>query len=129
MTEFAPIPGTHTTLRVPPKVLLVGRSYRDAPALVQQLMGDNYLLMSEADPVKALAKLHSTRFEFVVLESDIAGGAAPTFIEALRGDARHSRWLAPGALDATRVRRETHQRPVAARRPMLQSLAPRPPGG
>jgi len=86
MTEFAPIPGTHTTLRVPPKVLLVGRSYRDAQALVQQLMGDNYLLMSEADPVKALAKLHSTRFEFVVLEGDLPGGAAQTFIEALRGD-------------------------------------------
>ena len=86
MTGFAPIAGTHTTLRVPPRVLLVGRGYREAPALVQQLISENYLLMSELDSAKALAKLRSTRFEFVVLESDLEGESAKTFIETLRGD-------------------------------------------
>ena len=86
MTELSPVQGTHTTLRVPPRVLLVGRSYRDAPALVQQLMAENYLLMSEADPDKSLAKLRSTRFEFVVIDSDLSEGAAERFIETLRGE-------------------------------------------
>ncbi len=86
MTELSPVQGTHTTLRVPPRVLLVGRSYRDAPALVQQLMAENYLLMSESDPDNALAKLRSTRFEFVVIDSDLSEGAAERFIETLRGE-------------------------------------------
>ncbi|MFN2601511.1 MAG: PP2C family protein-serine/threonine phosphatase [Gemmatimonadaceae bacterium] len=81
-----PAPKTATTLRIPPRVLLFGRSYRDAAALVQQLIGEGYLVIAEVERDRALAKLRSARFEFVLVDIEASGAAGQTFIETLRGD-------------------------------------------
>jgi len=86
MTEL-PVPqATATTLRIPPRVLLVGRNYRDAPALVQLLMSEGYMFISEVEPAVALSRLRSARFEFVLIDIDVLGAPGQTFIETLRGD-------------------------------------------
>ena len=88
MSEFAPIPGTHTTLRIPPRSLLVGRSLRDAAPVVEQLINEGYLVLSEIELDRALAKLRSTRFEFVLLDIDGAGAGGREFVETLRADSQ-----------------------------------------
>lgn len=85
MTEL-PVPKTATTLRIPPRVLLVGRNYRDAPVLMQLLISEGYLVISEMELAGALSKLRSARFEFVLVDIDVAGAPAQAFIETLRGD-------------------------------------------
>lgn len=86
MTEV-PVPrATATTLRVPRLVLLVGRTSRDAAALMQQLVSEGYLVISEIEPARALSVLRSARFEFVLVDIDVSGAAGQTFIETLRGD-------------------------------------------
>ena len=78
---------TATTLRIPPRVLLVGRSHLDAAALMQLLIGEGYMVISEIDLAGALRKLRSARFEFVLIDIDVSGAAAAlTFIQTLRGD-------------------------------------------
>jgi sigma-B regulation protein RsbU (phosphoserine phosphatase) len=79
-----PVPKTATTLRVPPRVLLVGRGYGDAPALVQLLISEGYAVISQAD--LTLSRLRSARFEFVLIDIDVSGASAQAFIETLRGD-------------------------------------------
>ena len=81
-----PVPRTATTLRIPPRVLLIGRSYRDAPALMELLITEGYMAISELEPALALSKLRSARFEFVLLDIDVLGAAGQSFIETLRGD-------------------------------------------
>ena len=88
MTEFAPVEGTVTTLRIPPRALLVGRSVRDAAPLVQQLISEGYLLLAEVELAHALSKLRATRFEFVLLDIDGAGAGGQEFVETLRGDSQ-----------------------------------------
>ena len=88
MTEFAPIPGTVTTLRVPPRALLVGRSVKDAAPLMQQLFSEGYVLLSEVELARALSRLRSMRFEFVLLDIDGAGAGGQEFVETLRGDSQ-----------------------------------------
>jgi sigma-B regulation protein RsbU (phosphoserine phosphatase) len=86
MTGMA-APKTATTLRVPPRVLLVGRSHLDAAALMQLLIGEGYMVIPEMDLAVALRKLRSARFEFVLVDVDVSGaGAAQAFIRTLRGD-------------------------------------------
>jgi len=85
MSEL-PAPKTATTLRIPPRVLLVGRSYKDAPALMQLLITEGYLVISEMELTGALSKLRSARFHFVVVDIDVSGAPGQTFIETLRGD-------------------------------------------
>lgn len=86
MTEL-PVPqATATTLRIPPRVLLVGRNYRDAPALVQLLISEGYTFISEVEPAVALSRLRSARFEFVLIDIDVLGAPGQRFIETLRGD-------------------------------------------
>jgi serine phosphatase RsbU (regulator of sigma subunit) len=86
----APLPdakATRTTLRVPPLVLLVGKSTREAALLVQKLFAEGYLVIAEADVDQALAKLRTgRRFEFVLVDIDPSAAASQTFIETLRGD-------------------------------------------
>ncbi len=77
---------TATTLRIPPLVLLVGSSYRDAAALVQQLIGEGYMVISEVEVARAVARLRTRRFALVVIDIDASGAAGQTFIETLRGD-------------------------------------------
>jgi serine phosphatase RsbU (regulator of sigma subunit) len=86
MTELAGTPATKTTLRVPPRVLLVGRNYRDAAALVEQLINEGYVIISEVELDRALSRLKTGRWEFVLLDIDVSGAAGQTFIEGLRGD-------------------------------------------
>jgi serine phosphatase RsbU (regulator of sigma subunit) len=83
MTE---IPATKTTLRVPPRVLLVGRGVFDATALMQQLIGEGYLVLAEVDPERALSRLRAMRFEFVLLDIEGAGAGGQVFVKTLRGD-------------------------------------------
>lgn len=88
MTEFAPILGTQTTLRIPPRALLVGRSVMDAEPLVQQLGREGYLVLSEVELARALSRLRAARFEFVLLDIDAAGERGQEFLETLRGDSQ-----------------------------------------
>jgi sigma-B regulation protein RsbU (phosphoserine phosphatase) len=85
MTEL-PVPKTATTLRIPPRVLLIGRSHLDAAALMQLLISEGYMVISEVDLTGALRKLRSARFEFVLIDIDVSGAAGHAFIETLRGD-------------------------------------------
>ncbi|MEP6509666.1 MAG: SpoIIE family protein phosphatase, partial [Gemmatimonadales bacterium] len=86
MTELPAAQATATTLRIPPRVLLVGRSYRDGAALVEQLITEGYLVISEVESARALSRLRSAKFEFVLVDIDVSGAAGQTFIETLRGD-------------------------------------------
>jgi serine phosphatase RsbU (regulator of sigma subunit) len=86
VTSSAPTPETKTTLRIPPRVLLVGRSYQDAVALMQQLITEGYLVIAEGDPANAASRLRSARFEFVLVDIDASGAAGLKFIQAMRGD-------------------------------------------
>jgi serine phosphatase RsbU (regulator of sigma subunit) len=86
MTEFEPMRGTSTSLRLPPRALLVGRSERDAAPLVQQLGREGYLVLPEVDLARALSRLRAERFEFVLLDLDAPGGGGQAFVETLRGD-------------------------------------------
>src|SRR5512141_187518 len=88
MSEFAAIPGTVTTLRVPPRVLLVGRSLRDAASLGEPLINEGYVIVAEVEVARALAKLRSARFEFVLLDIEGAGAGGQEFIETLRADSQ-----------------------------------------
>jgi sigma-B regulation protein RsbU (phosphoserine phosphatase) len=86
MTEVRDGQGTATTLRIPPRVLIIGRSYRDGAALMELLISEGYMALSELESDRALSKLRSARFEFVLLDIDVAGEAGQTFIKALRAD-------------------------------------------
>lgn len=88
MSEFAPIQGTVTTLRVLPRVLLVGRSVSDAAPLVLQLFSDGYQVISEIALARALTRLRSMRFEFLLLDIDGAGEGGQELIKTLRGDSQ-----------------------------------------
>ncbi len=86
MTELAPVAETKTTLRIPPRVLIVGRNYKDAAALMQQLIGEGYMVLAEVEVDRSLSRLRSARFEFVLVDIDVLRAAGQTFIETLRGD-------------------------------------------
>ena len=88
MTEFAPIAGTVTTLRVPPRAMLVGRSLSDAAPLVERLIDEGYLIIAEVEVDRALSRLRSARFEFVLLDIDGAGAGGEEFIGTLRADSQ-----------------------------------------
>ena len=88
MTEFAPVQGTVTTLRIPPRALVVGRGFKDATPLMQQFLTEGYMLLSEAELPQALAKMRSVRFEFVLLDIDGAGAGGPEFVKTLRTDSQ-----------------------------------------
>jgi sigma-B regulation protein RsbU (phosphoserine phosphatase) len=82
-SEYAP---TATTLRIPPRVLLVGRGYQDAADLVQLLISEGYMFISELDVARVPTRLRSARFEFVLIDTDVVGAAGQTLIETLRAD-------------------------------------------
>ncbi|HUQ48367.1 MAG TPA: SpoIIE family protein phosphatase [Gemmatimonadaceae bacterium] len=88
MSDFAPVQGTVTTLRIPPRVLVVGRSFKDATPLMQQFLNEGYMLLSEAEPSQAVTKMRSVRFEFVLLDIDGAGAGGPEFVKTVRGDSQ-----------------------------------------
>jgi serine phosphatase RsbU (regulator of sigma subunit) len=88
MSEFAPIAGTVTTLRIPPRVLLVGRTVRDAAPLVELLIDEGYMVLAEVEVAAALTKLRTTRFEFVLLHIEGAAAKGQEFVQTLRGDSQ-----------------------------------------
>ncbi len=88
MTGFAPVEGTVTTLRIPPRALLVGRSMADAAPLVQQLIGEGYLVLAEVDLDRALSRLRSARFAFILVDTEGAGPGGQEFIATLRADSQ-----------------------------------------
>ena len=88
MTGFAPIQGTQTSLRIPPRALLVGRSLKDAAPLVNLLIDEGYLILSEVETAGALSRLRSARFAFVLLDIDGAGEGGQEFMGTLRGDSQ-----------------------------------------
>ena len=62
---------TATTLRIPPRVLLIGMTYKDSAAQVELLISAPYLVASELDLDRALSKLRSAKFEFVMIYIDV----------------------------------------------------------
>ena len=86
MTDLSEFQATQTTLRVPPRVLLIGRSYETGAALVQQLGREGYFVIPEVELEHSRSKLRAARFEFVLIDIGHSGTAAPTFIRTLRGD-------------------------------------------
>ncbi len=87
MTGPAP-QGTMTTLRIPPRVLLVGRSFSDAAGLLSQLIDEGYLVLAEVELDSALSRLRSARFAFVLLDIEGAGEGGREFIGTIRGDSQ-----------------------------------------
>jgi len=77
---------TATTLRIPPRVMVIGRSYRDAAPLMELLITEGYMAIVEPDITRALTKLRSARFEFTIIDIDVTGSEGEKFIEMLRGD-------------------------------------------
>jgi len=61
-------------------------SFKDSAAQVELLISAPYLVAAEADLDRALAKLRSAKFEFVLMDIDVTGAAGEKFIEALRAD-------------------------------------------
>jgi serine phosphatase RsbU (regulator of sigma subunit) len=88
MSEFATMAGTKTTLRIPPRALLVGRTVRDAAALLEHLINEGYVIVSEVDPAVALTRLRAARFALVLLDIDGAGSGGQQFIQTLRADSQ-----------------------------------------
>ena len=86
MTELHAADATATTLRIPPRILLIGRTYQDAAPLVQLMIDEGYMVISEVDLARAASKLRSVRFEFVLLDVDVPGANGLAFIQMLRGD-------------------------------------------
>ena len=77
---------TATTLRIPPRVLLIGRTYKDAPELLELLISEPYMVISELDLEKAATKLRAARFEFVLIDLDVFQSAGEKFVQDLRAD-------------------------------------------
>jgi serine phosphatase RsbU (regulator of sigma subunit) len=90
MTDTPVTLGTATTLRIPPRVLLLGRTYVDAAALVQQLILEGYMVIAEVDATLALSRLRTARFEFVLVDIEASREAGKTFVESLRADEKLS---------------------------------------
>ncbi len=86
MTELQTHAATATTLRQPTRVLLIGRSLRDAAALTEHLINDGYVMISELDVARAVAKLRSATFGFVLIDIDVTGASGLEFIQMLRAD-------------------------------------------
>ena len=80
--------GTHTSLRIPPRALLVGRSDKDAVRLMQQFFSEGYLILADVELDRALSKLRGRRFEFVLLDIEGAGAGGKEFVKTLRADSQ-----------------------------------------
>ncbi len=86
MSEMLNEVRTATTLRIPPRVLLIGRSYKDAAALVQLLISEGYMVISEMNVETAFIKLRAAKFEFILIDIDVPGVDERSFINAVRAD-------------------------------------------
>jgi serine phosphatase RsbU (regulator of sigma subunit) len=88
MSEFKTMAGTKTTLRVPPRAFLVGRNVRDAAAILEHLINEGYVIVSEVDPAAALTRLRAARFALVLLDIDGVGSGSQQFIQTMRADSQ-----------------------------------------
>ena len=55
---------------------------------MRQFLSEGYMVIAEPELDRALSKLRSTRFEFVLLDIDGAGAGGKEFIGTLRGDSQ-----------------------------------------
>ena len=88
MTESGAEYGSVTTLRSPPRILLVGRTVTDAAPMVRQIGGEGYIVLSEVEVGRALSRLRVTKYAFVLFDIDGAGAGGHEFIAALRADSQ-----------------------------------------
>lgn len=86
MTDVSQFQATSTTLRVPPLLLLIGRSLQDIGPLAQKLGAHGYFVVAELELTGAISMLRARRFEIVLIDIDVSGAAAEPFIRTLRGD-------------------------------------------
>ncbi|HVF39044.1 MAG TPA: SpoIIE family protein phosphatase, partial [Gemmatimonadaceae bacterium] len=85
MSKSEPAP-TVTSLRVLPRIVLIGSQDGDSDPRVEQLEGEGYLVISEADFARAIPTVRFARCVFVVIDIDSSLAGAQTLIETLRGD-------------------------------------------
>jgi sigma-B regulation protein RsbU (phosphoserine phosphatase) len=86
MTGAAEYKPTVTTLRIPPRAVLVGMSDEDAEPLVEQLEGEGYMVITLPEFDGALPRVRSARCEFVLIDIDGSLAGGQTLIGTLRGD-------------------------------------------
>lgn len=79
-----PSRATSTTLRAPPKALLVGQA--GAEALVRRIQQEGYYVQTAEQADLGLEKLRAARFDLVLLDVAVPGMGGARFIEALRAD-------------------------------------------
>src|SRR5688500_20352119 len=112
MTESASVQGTMTTLRIPPRVLLVGRSLSDAAGLAGQLIDEGCLVVSEVNVASAVARLRIAKVAFVLLDLDGAGAGGAEVVATRRGDSQ--REGLPVVVTSRSDDRDAHARTAAS---------------
>lgn len=78
---------TTQSLRVPPRLLIVGRADAGGDGFGRRVAREGYIVDEEAQAAGALVRLRSERFDAVLLDVHAPGMDGPGFIEALRNDA------------------------------------------
>jgi phosphoserine phosphatase RsbU/P len=83
MTATDISPATSTTLRAPPKALVVGHAGAE---VLRAIQGEGYFAVTAEQAETGLEKLRAARFELVLLDVAAAGMGGLRFIETLRAD-------------------------------------------
>lgn len=83
MTATDISPATSTTLRAPPKALVVGQA---GAVVVRAIQGEGYFVQIAEEAQAALEKLRSAKFELVLLDVAVPGMGGAQFVETLRAD-------------------------------------------
>ncbi|MFN0097038.1 MAG: PP2C family protein-serine/threonine phosphatase [Gemmatimonadaceae bacterium] len=86
MTAPTPPRGTVTTLRAPPKALLVGVRGSFHEIRNRRLVEQHYLPLVAEDAEGALKLLRSAKHEVVILDVDVPGIGSTRFLESLRAE-------------------------------------------
>jgi serine phosphatase RsbU (regulator of sigma subunit) len=84
MTDPGVPQATSTTLRAPPKALLIGRAGREP--LARHVQQEGYFVHTADEADEGLERLRGARFDLVVLDVDAPGMGGARFIETLRAD-------------------------------------------
>ena len=92
-----PAGATSTTLRAPPKALVVGHASAE---VVRRVQGEGYYVHTAEQAELGLEKLRAAHFDLLLLDVAVAGMGAARFVEL------------PGLLAAKRSRRCRQGRPL-----------------
>jgi serine phosphatase RsbU (regulator of sigma subunit) len=84
MTEPVLPQATSTTLRAPPKALVVGSA--NGEALVRHIQAEGYFVHRSEHAEAGMQKLGAAHFDLVLLDAAVSGMGAAKFIEVLRAD-------------------------------------------